>query len=125
MRCFKPIPLPLVNTEVMNLHLAEIAHRYCNDPIVLALDGASWHESQGLKIPENISLIPLPTYSPELNPVEQLWKALRKNGFPNKRFLCMDSLENSLVEALRWSESTLNGFNHLRDILNTLRYFLM
>ena len=43
------------------------------------LDGAGWHSSKTLVVPENISLLPLPPYSPELNPVENVWQYLRAN----------------------------------------------
>ena len=63
----------------MNVHLAEIS-RYVTEGAhaVLVLDQASWHTSPKLRVPENISLLPLP-YAPELNPVEQVWAYLRAN----------------------------------------------
>src|SRR3954465_12525721 len=45
----------------------------------LVLDGAGWHSSPQLKVPDNIVLVPLPPYSPELNPVENVWEFLRAN----------------------------------------------
>ena len=86
--------LPTVNTEAMSAHLAEIsrtiapgAHgvlRRENDPpdhflILLILDGAGWHGATALVIPDNLSLLTLPPYSPELNPVENVWQYLRAN----------------------------------------------
>ncbi len=59
----------------MTLFLEELSRRYADDELVLVLDGASWHRSGG--VPSNIRLVCLPPYSPELNPVEQLWKGLR------------------------------------------------
>ena len=46
---------------------------------VLVLDQAGWHTSLKLRVPENISLLSLPPYAPELNPVEQVWAYLRAN----------------------------------------------
>ena len=72
--------LPFVNTAAMNAHLAEIARMV--EPgahAILVLDGAGWHSSKTLAVPDNISLLPLPPYSPELNPVENLWQFLRAN----------------------------------------------
>ena len=72
--------LAFVNTAAMNAHLAEIARTV--EPGVhasLVLDGAGWHSSKTLAVPDNISLLPLPPYSPELNPVENLWQFLRAN----------------------------------------------
>ena len=64
--------LPEINTEAMNLHLAEVSRCVAPDAhAVLNLDGAGWHQIGGkLQVPDNISLLSLPRYSPELNPVE-------------------------------------------------------
>ena len=97
--------LPLVNTDTMNLYLDEIASRYPNEHIALVLDGAGWHKGEDLVVPDNMTLIFLPPYSPELNPVEQLWKALRQNWFANLLFDSIDSLEDKLVNVLRWVEN--------------------
>jgi len=72
--------LPYVNAEAMNLHLQEISrHVTPGAHAVLVLDGAGWHSAAALTIPDNISLLPLPSYSPELNPVENVWEYLRQN----------------------------------------------
>ncbi len=74
------VVLPHVNVEAMNLHLAEIGRRVAEGAhAVLVLDGAGWHTSPRLRVPENISLLPLPRYAPELNPVENLREFLRAN----------------------------------------------
>jgi hypothetical protein len=72
--------MPNVNTEAMNMHLAEISCCVSIGSIaLLILDRASWHSSPKLKIPDNIALLPLPPYAPELNPVENIWAFLRGN----------------------------------------------
>ena len=80
--------LPFVNTEAMNLHLAEISTQIApRAHAVITLDGAGWHQTGGkLKLPDNISLLPLPPYSPELNPVENVWQFLRQNHLANRVF---------------------------------------
>ena len=66
--------MPICNTAAMNHHLNEISSQVTADAYALViLDGASWHRSQGLVVPGNITLLPLPPYSPELNPVEPIW----------------------------------------------------
>jgi transposase len=74
-----------INTEAMNLHLAEISRRVAPGAhAVVNLDGAGWHKiGDKLEVPENISLLPLPRYSPELNPVENIWHFLRQNYLAN------------------------------------------
>ena len=72
--------LPFVNTAAMNAHLAEISRTVMPGAhAILVLDGAGWHSSKTLVVPDNISLLPLPPYSPELNPVENVWQFLRAN----------------------------------------------
>ena len=72
--------LPYANTEAMNLHLAEIARTVTPGAhALLVLDGAGWHGSKDLAVPDNITLLPLPPYAPELNPVENVWQYLRAN----------------------------------------------
>lgn len=80
--------LPTVNIDMMNRHLAEISTQVSADHhAVLVLDGAGWHQcGEKLKIPNNISLLHLPPYSPELNPVENIWQFLRQNYLSNRVF---------------------------------------
>ena len=52
----------------------------------MVLDGAGWHKSKAMTIPDNIRLLSLPPYSPELNPVEHLWDELREKHFHNRTF---------------------------------------
>ena len=70
--------MPHADTEAMNLHLAEISRTVAlGAHAVLVADGAGWHISAKLTVPENISLLELPPYAPELNPIEKVWAYLR------------------------------------------------
>ena len=93
--------LPFVNTEAMNLHLAEISKAVAPGAhAVLNLDGAGWHQTGGqLKLPDNISLLPLPPYSPELNPVENIWQFLRQNHLANRVFDSYTGIVDACCEA--------------------------
>jgi DDE superfamily endonuclease len=73
--------LPLANTEAMRLHLQEVSRQVTPGAhAVLVLDGAGWHGLAALgEIPRNLTLLSLPRYSPELNPVENVWEYLRQN----------------------------------------------
>jgi hypothetical protein len=66
----------------MNLHLQEISTQVSPGAFaVLTLDGAGWHQvGDRLTVPDNIALLHLPPYSPELNPVENVWE---RDGRPN------------------------------------------
>ncbi len=71
---------PYVDVDAMTIHLAEISRRVTEGAhAVLVLDGAGWHTSPKLHVPENITLPPPPRYAPELNPVETLGEFLRQN----------------------------------------------
>ncbi len=75
------IVMPTVNTEAMNEHLAEVGAQVASGAhALLVLDGAGWHRAgEKLIVPSNITLLPLPPYAPELNPMENVWKYLREN----------------------------------------------
>ena len=100
--------LPLVNAEAMNLHLTEISTQVAPGAhAVITLDGAGWHQAGGrLVVPENISLLPLPPYSPELNPVENVWQFLRQNHLANRVFDTYTAIVDACCEA--WNELTAN-----------------
>ena len=69
----------------MNAHLMFISeHVGLNRQVVLVLDQAGWHGSKTLNVPDNITLLPLPPYSPELNPTERLWAYLKSHYLSNR-----------------------------------------
>jgi transposase len=88
----------------MNLHLAEISREVCAGAhAVLVLDGAGWHQTGGeLRVPANISLLHLPPYAPELNPVENLWAFLRSNKLANRVFDTYDAILDACCNAPNW-----------------------
>jgi transposase len=85
-----------MNTQNMSRFLKQVSEAHPYEFSVMVLDGASSHKSKDLNVPENVSLVLLPPYSPELNPAEQIWNRLRKNYFANKVF---DSLESATLQA--------------------------
>jgi transposase len=92
--------LPACNTEAMNLHLAEIAEMVAPGAhAVLLVDQAGWHLSARLVIPANITILPLPPKSPELNPVENVWQFMRDNWLSNRVFKSYDDLVDHCCEA--------------------------
>jgi hypothetical protein len=92
--------MPCANTEAMNKHLAEIAKAVSPGAhAALLLDQAGWHGSQDLIVPENVTLVPLPPYSPELNPVENVWEYLRKNKLSNRLYQTYEDIVEACCEA--------------------------
>ena len=91
--------MPSVNAEAMTEHLAEISTQVARGAhAVLVCDRAGWHRTGGqLGVPDNITLLPLPPYCPELNPMENVWEYLRANRLCA---LVWDSYE-AIVEACR------------------------
>ena len=91
------IIMPCVNAEAMSEDLKEISTQVAPGArAVLLCDGAGWHQTGGrLRVPDNITLLPLPSYSPELNPMENVWNYLRSNKLCS---LLWDSYE-AIVDA--------------------------
>ncbi len=79
--------LPRANTGAMQLHLHEISRNVAAKAhAVVLMDRAGWHMTEKLKVPKNLSIILLPSRSPELNPVENVWQYLRQNWLSNRVF---------------------------------------
>lgn len=92
--------MPRANIGAMNLHLAEISKAVTPGAhAVLVLDGAGWHVSKKLVIPDNISPLKLPPYSPELNPIENIWAYLRGTKLAHRLFDTYDDIVNACCEA--------------------------
>jgi len=93
--------LPACNTDTMQIFLNGLSTQYDHYRIILLMDKAGWHISSKLFIPANTSIWNLPPYSPELNPVELIWRELRKCYFNNQLFADLDALEDKLVQSLK------------------------
>ncbi len=92
--------MPRVNTEAMQDHLALLSEQVpTGRHAVVVLDRAGWHTTTKLKAFENISLLPLPPYSPELNPTEQVWAQLRSRSLGNRCFKNYDDIVQASCEA--------------------------
>lgn len=87
------------NTETMNIFLDEVAQQYKDYLVVMQVDQAGWHKSDGLKIPNNIHLIFQPPYSPEVNAVEHLWDEIREKYFHNLLFRNIGEVWDTLERA--------------------------
>lgn len=92
--------LPEVSTGMMSLFLEEVSLGHPDEFIMMFMDQAGWHKAKDLKIPENMCLFWLPTYSPQCNPVEHLWEEIREKWFENKVFDSLAAVEDTLVDAL-------------------------
>ena len=87
--------LPRCNTVAMTLHLREISRMVAPGAhAIVNVDQAGWHFSKALEVPDNITLVPLPPKSPELNPVENVWQFIRENWLSNRVFKSYDDILN-------------------------------
>lgn len=87
---------PTVNTEWMNVHLRLISDEVGTDGhVILLMDRAGWHVSKGLDVPENISILLLPPYSPELNPMELVWLYIKSHYMDGPLFTGYQELEDA------------------------------
>jgi transposase len=98
---------PTVSLEASRTFLAQLAAREPEAVHVVLWDGAGFHPAEGDPgVPANVRLLPLPSYSPELNPVEKLWDQL-KDRLCNQVFANLASLEALMTEFLRtfWQDA--------------------
>jgi len=92
--------MPYVGIDAMNQHLVEISVNVSPGAIALVVfDGAGWHKSPKLIIPENVVLLKLPPYAPELNPTENIWQYLRANALANSVWETYEDIVDACSQA--------------------------
>ena len=94
------LELPFCNTEMFQIFINEFSNENPTELKIIVLDNGAFHKSKSLIIPENIILIFLPPYSPELNPAEKVWWLLKRE-FVCKTFTNMDELKNHINMSLK------------------------
>jgi len=93
--------LPSMHSACFELFAQEVSKRHPDELVALVCDGAGSHTATGLSLPENVRILTLPPYSPELNPTEQLWDLIRERRFANKAYDTLDEVEDDLAGELR------------------------
>jgi len=92
--------MPVANTQAMQAHLEEISlHVAPGAHAAMLMDRAGWHTTGKLKVPKNITIILLPSRSPELNPVENIWQYMRQNWLSSRVFETYDDILDVGCEA--------------------------
>jgi len=92
--------MPYANTNTMQIHLNHISKKVpTGRHAAIVVDQAGWHTTKKLLLPKNITLIPLPPASPELNPMEQVWRQLRQEMLANRCFKDEEEIVNCCCEA--------------------------
>jgi transposase len=106
--------LPDANTESMNLHLQAISSAEPEGRHALVvMDRAPWHTTEKLVVPENITILKLPAYSPELNPVDRIWEQLRQSHLANRCYEGYESIVNACCEAWNSFREKLGAIKRL------------
>jgi len=119
--------LPDMYAHTMGVFLEEVSLRYPEELILMVMDGAPCHRAGILNVPQNIILLHLPPYSPQLNPVENFWGELREKGFSNTVFRDMQAVTDQLVEVLMDFESDHGRIKSLSQfpwIKNTIKTYI-
>jgi hypothetical protein len=98
--------LPWVNTTMMNLYLEQFQEALSGRFCFLVLDQAGWHVAEKLRVPDNIELVYLPPYSPELNPVERLWQWLKRHSLRNRFFTDLEGAMESVQACIQGTTPT-------------------
>jgi hypothetical protein len=106
--------LPMVSTRAMNLFLERFADSLAPDThAVLVLDQAGWHGSRQLRVPSNVTLVPLPPYAPELNPVERVWLYLRERFLSHRLLNSNAAIVDACCQA--WNSLTPDRLQSLAN----------
>lgn len=105
---------PQLNTKIVNLFLKQFSQTLAADEhAAMIWDGAGFHVSGQLQVPANVTIIQLPAYSPELNPIENLWYYLKSHFWSNRAYADYDALEQAAIHA--WKQAVLNA-----DLMKTV-----
>jgi DDE superfamily endonuclease len=104
-----------MNTLRMGEFLAQVSQAHPDQFVIMIVDGASSHKAKDLAVPENIRLLRLPPYAPELNPQEHVWDEVREKEFPNRVF---DRLEAVIAQLERGLPALAADRDRLRSLTN-------
>lgn len=92
--------MPVANTETMNVHLADLSQQLAPGiHALVVVDRAGWHTTKQLTVPDTLTLLPLPSQAPDLNPVELVWHELRQRHLSNRLYPDQTTLEEAVAAA--------------------------
>jgi hypothetical protein len=117
------LEMPYLNSNCFQLFLDELSHQYKDDFMIMILDNSATHKAKSLVIPNNILLLFLPPYSPELNPIERLWQHI-KSKISFSLFETLDELKQEVSDILMdCTESmiaSLTGYSYIVNAITSL-----
>lgn len=105
---------PLSNSDAMREHMSLISKRTPRGRhAVVIMDGAGWHQHRIVDEFDNVTIMKLPAYSPELNPIEQVWQWLRQNELANR---CFKGYEDIVEQCTRAWNSFINDVERVKNL---------
>ena len=119
------LEMPYLNSDCFQVFVNELSSYYREDFVILLLDNSSTHKAKKLIIPDNIVLLFLPPYSPEINPIERLWQHVKSK----LTFSLLENLEalkqNVADELLKLTDSivaSITGYSYIVNAVNSLMH---
>jgi hypothetical protein len=115
--------LPDMDAFCMQMFLEAVANKFKGEYIAMIIDGAPNHRAKNLRVPDTMTLIFLPPYSPELNPKENIWDEIREKIFKNYALKSMHKVEQKLCQAVLYIDKnpevvrSIAGFNYIINAL--------
>lgn len=110
-----------VDTTIFEAYLKEFSKYKPNEYKIVVIDNAGFHSTKNIEVPENIFLLRIPPYAPELNPCEQVWQYI-KNRYKNQRFETMekltDWLHNMVNQMTTETIKSITGNHHYINAFN-------
>jgi hypothetical protein len=94
------LELPLLNSAMFQLWLDDFAQTFAASFNLLVLDNGAFHTAKALRWPPNVAAVPFPPYSPELNPIERLWRDL-KDQLANTVVKTLDALSDTICRLIQ------------------------
>ena len=111
-----------VDTTIFESYLNEFSQYKPEEYKIIVIDNAGFHSTKNIKVPENIFLLRIPPYAPELNPCEQVWQYI-KNRYKNQRFQTMEKLTDWLHHMVNQMSpeiiKSITGNHHYVNAFNT------
>lgn len=117
------LEMPWLNSTCFQILLNEFAKVYPASLNIFVLDNGHFHQAKSLQIPDNVVLLFLPPYSPELNPIERLWQDIKAKLFENV-FISIKEMQHKLTDILRkYTKTTIESitsYDYLTKIANEI-----
>ena len=116
--------LPRLDADCFTVFLRQFGQQYAESLNIMLLDQAPAHSAQRVPIPENVILVWLPAYSPELNPVERLWEDLkyRIDALDTQVRSSLTALQDHVADLIRrYTAETIASLTGYPDLVEVIR----